>query len=70
MSQSAEYNKKDFLPVEQAVKIKCRYCDLAEICTLRPRKEKYEETGLVTRCIVTPNRPGEKRKKRKKQKKA
>lgn len=63
-------NTKDFLPVEQAVKIKCRYCDLAEICTRRSQKEKYEEQGFATRCTMTPNRPGAKRKKRKKSKKA
>lgn len=63
-------SKKDFLPIDQAVKIKCRYCDLADICHRRETKEKYEETGMVTKCIITPNRPGEKRKKRKKTKKA
>jgi hypothetical protein len=62
--------KADFLPVDQAVKIKCRYCDIADICHRRPAKEKYEETGMLTRCTITPNRPGAKRKKRKKSKKA
>lgn len=61
---------KQLLPVDKAVMIKCRYCELAETCTRRERKESYEKDGLVTRCIVTPNRPGQKRKeKRKRQRK-
>lgn len=62
--------KKDFLPLEQAVKIKCCYCDIANICHRRAQKERYEEEGFVTRCIMTPNRPGANRKKRKKKKKS
>lgn len=62
--------KQDFLSVDNAVKIKCLYCEIADICHLRESKEKYEETGMITRCIVTPNRPGEQRKKRKKKSKA
>lgn len=58
-----------FLSTDDAVKIKCRYCDIADICHRRQSKEQYEETGLVTRCTMTPNRPGAGRKKRKKSKK-
>lgn len=60
--------KKDFLPLEDAVKIKCGYCDLKDICTVRDRKERYEDADWTTRCVITPNRPGVKRKKRKKKK--
>lgn len=70
MSKHKDFPKSDtFLSVDEAVKIKCQYCDIADICHRRPLKEKYEATGLVTRCTMTPNRPGENRKKRKKAKK-
>lgn len=52
--------KLDTLPLDQAVKIKCRYCDVKETCPLRSRKEGYEASGWTTRCTITPNRPGKK----------
>ena len=58
------------ITVDNAIKIKCQFCELADACNRRQRKEKYESTGMVTRCIITPNRPGASRKKRKKAKKA
>lgn len=58
------------LTVDNAVKIKCQFCEIAEICSRRQQKEKYEAAGWVTRCTLTPNRPGASRKKRKKAKKA
>jgi hypothetical protein len=59
-------HKKEHLPLEDAVKIKCCYCDLKEVCHRRANKEKYEQKGMTTRCTITQNRPGVKRKKRKK----
>lgn len=56
--------------IEKAVKIKCCFCEIKDTCSRRAQKEKYEVAGWTTRCTVTPNRPGAKRKKRKKQKKA
>lgn len=58
------------LSIDTAVKIKCQFCDIAETCQRRQHKEKYEAAGLVTRCTITPNRPGASRKKRKRAKKA
>ena len=58
------------LTSEKAVKIKCCFCELKDECNCRAQKEKYEEAGWTTRCTVTPNRPGAKRKSRKKRKKA
>jgi hypothetical protein len=60
--------KNDLLPLNDAVKIKCCYCDLKNICTRRKNKEKYEQIDWITRCTLSPNRPGVKRKKRKKRK--
>lgn len=61
-------NKHDILPLEDAVKIKCCYCDLKDVCIRRENKERYEQDNWITRCTLTPNRPGAKRKKRKKRK--
>ena len=58
------------LTIDNAVKIKCQFCDIADSCQRRASKEKYEKDDWVTRCSLTPNRPGSNRKKRKKQKKA
>ena len=41
---------------EEAVRIRCRYCDIRESCDRRERKESYEEQGLFTYCAITPNR--------------
>lgn len=60
--------KNDFLPLDDAVKIKCCYCELKDECNRRKQKEKYEQAGWITRCSISPNRPGVKRKKRKKRK--
>lgn len=54
-----EFTKKQKTP--QGEKIRCRWCDLAETCPARARKEKYEESGWTTRCLITPNRPGKKK---------
>lgn len=51
------------------VKIRCRYCDLKDICGRRKQKEKYEKEGWMTLCSLTPNRPGKKKKKKKAKKK-
>ncbi|WP_422661770.1 hypothetical protein ACK8P5_25790 (plasmid) [Paenibacillus sp. EC2-1] len=50
--------------VEQATRIKCRWCDLAETCDKRARKEKYENAGWSTRCTMTPKRAKKKKKKK------
>lgn len=56
------------ITVDNAIKIRCQFCDIAETCSRRQSKEKYENAGWSTRCTLTTNRPGESRKKRKKQK--
>lgn len=50
---------------ENAVRIRCCYCDLKGTCSVRSRKEQYEKTGMNTLCIMTPNRPKSFVKKRK-----
>lgn len=47
---------------DSAVKIRCRYCDIREVCERRESKEAAENAGLMTRCSITPNRPGKKKK--------
>jgi hypothetical protein len=49
----------------EEVKIRCRYCDIKDECSRRANKEKYEEAGWTTKCVLTPNRPGKKKKKKK-----
>jgi hypothetical protein len=41
---------------ENAVKIKCCYCDNKDTCKHRERKEATEKMGIVTKCTMTPNR--------------
>lgn len=43
------------------VKILCRFCDIRDTCRRRANKEKYEESGWITRCTITPNRPKKKK---------
>lgn len=50
---------------ENAVKIKCCYCDANETCVHRLRKEGYEKKGVMTMCVMTPNTKKKKRKKAK-----
>lgn len=40
---------------DNAVKIKCCYCDNKETCKFRERKEATEKKGIVTKCTMTPN---------------
>jgi len=40
---------------ENAVKIKCCYCDSKETCKFRERKEATEKMGILTKCTMTPN---------------
>ena len=49
--------------VDAAIKIRCRYCDIKDTCSKREQKEKYENQGIATRCTLTPNRPGKKKRK-------
>lgn len=42
--------------IEQATLIRCRYCDLRDICQKRAHKETYEKAGILTYCTLTPNR--------------
>lgn len=51
-----EKKLKSKLMVENSVKIKCCYCDLAESCSYRPRKESTEKMGIMTYCSMTPNK--------------
>lgn len=41
---------------ENAVKIKCCYCDARETCKYRERKEATEKMGITTKCTMTPNK--------------
>ena len=52
--------------LDNAVKIKCCYCEINETCIRRNRKEDYEEKGMMSYCQVTPNRPQSFKKKKKK----
>lgn len=54
-----EFTKKQDTP--EGTKIRCCWCDLADNCTARERKEKFETAGFTTRCLITPNRPGKKK---------
>ncbi len=47
---------------EQAVRIRCRYCDLYESCIRRERKEAIEKAGTMTYCAITPNKKKRKKK--------
>lgn len=61
-------HKSEYLPIDEAVRIKCRFCDLKDICPARARKERYEAEGWMTKCVMTPNRPGKTRKAKKRKK--
>ncbi len=50
------------LSIPEEVKIKCCYCFIKDTCVRRCEKELYEIKGWMTKCILTPNRPGKKRK--------
>jgi predicted RecB family nuclease len=41
----------------KAVKIKCCYCQIASTCSHRANKEKSEALGIITYCVMTPNKP-------------
>lgn len=62
-------DKTNQLPLDKAIKIKCHYCEIADICKRRAHKEAYEKDGVATRCTLTPNRPGKSRKEKRKRKK-
>lgn len=47
----------------KAVQIKCCFCKIKQDCKRKERKEFYEKEGIITSCILTPNRPAKKRKK-------
>ena len=47
---------------KNAVKIKCCYCDLKDTCIRRVNKEKDEKMGIITRCVLTPNKKKKKKK--------
>jgi hypothetical protein len=47
---------------DSAVRIRCRYCDIKDECPVRTKKESYENENWMTRCSLTPNRPGKKKK--------
>lgn len=47
---------------QQAMRIRCRYCDIKDTCTRRERKESYENRGIMTYCTLTPNRFKKKKK--------
>lgn len=45
---------------EKATKIRCMHCDLSSTCSRKDAKVSYEGGGWMTRCVMTPNRPGKK----------
>lgn len=47
----------------KAVKIKCCYCDIKNDCKIKARKEKSENKGCTTYCLLTPNIPKKQKKK-------
>ena len=63
--------KVKFMPVDamkkqgiyNEIKIRCRYCEIKDICPLREQKEKLEAEGLLTKCPFTPNRSKKKKNK-------
>lgn len=69
MAVKKKKQKKNYMKwlVENAVKIKCCYCDARETCPYRDAKERTERMGIVTKCVNTPNKkPKKKPKKRRK----
>lgn len=54
-------NQRKWL-TENAVKIKCCYCDARDTCKSRVRKEKWEQDGCMTACVMTPNSRRKKKK--------
>lgn len=48
-------DKKTLL--KRAVKIKCCYCLSKDSCMYKSRKMKSEESGCITYCTLSPNRP-------------
>ena len=50
------------LGIYEEVKLRCRYCEIKDICHLRESKEKTEAQGITTKCPFTPNRPKRKKK--------
>lgn len=42
---------------KNAIKIKCQYCFSKNTCTKRQAKEKAEQEGVMTYCMITPNKP-------------
>lgn len=57
------------MTTKDAVGIKCCYCDIKDTCPRRQRKELEERKGLITYCLLTPNRPQSYKKKRRKKRK-
>jgi sulfatase maturation enzyme AslB (radical SAM superfamily) len=55
-------SRKEILPTEQAIMIKCRHCEVRDVCHRRSQKERYESMGIITHCVITPNRPKKRRK--------
>ena len=49
-----------------AIKIKCQYCNVKDTCAKRASKEKDEQKGVMTYCMITPNKPKSYTKKKKK----
>lgn len=41
---------------DNAVKIKCCYCDDKDTCKIRAGKERTEKMGITTKCTITPNK--------------
>lgn len=42
--------------IDAAPRMRCRYCNIKDNCSRRVDKEMYENNGIMTRCLITPNR--------------
>lgn len=52
--QKKKYKKELY---KNAIKIKCQYCEAKATCIKREAKEKAEKEGIMTYCMITPNKP-------------
>lgn len=57
MLSKREAKKRMAYLVDNAVMIKCCYCQIKDTCKTRVNKEKTEKLGIKALCTLTPNRP-------------
>lgn len=54
--------------ISNSKKIACRHCVLYGNCSTQEYKEKSEEMGIITYCLLTPNKEKAKKSSSKKKK--